>query len=78
MAFEAFTVFFDGDGLQELLLGITGDGLEDSLPPPPEGYIDGVDGGYWQDPVSKKWHFIPGAGHYNDEGVYIFENLFKR
>lgn len=85
MAIEALTVLLGADTVQDLTASLgshidqlTHGLLSESLPPVPEGYIDGQTGGYWQDPVSKEWHFIPGAGHYNEKGVYIFDNLFKR
>ena len=89
MAFEALLGLLADDAHEQLAsLSQSGEDVrfssveplltDESLPPVPEGYVNGQTGGYWQDPVSKKWQFIPGAGLYNDKGVYIFDNLFKR
>lgn len=84
MAIEALVALLGAESIDTLTnsLGSHVEQLTHSmlqeLPPVPEGEINGKTGGYWQDPVSKKWHFVRGAGHYNDKGVYIFDNLFKR
>lgn len=79
MAIEAvWELLINVDEYEHLSSGGEAPITAETLPPVPEGYIDGQTGGYWQDPVSKEWHFITGAGHYNDKGVYIFDNLFKK